>query len=84
MSEEKNKSRIAREILEHLHASTYLPDQMALFVYLLWLDDKIYLYDDEKFCEIIRDLRSMDAGDEFTYTKEEIIEMLTPYVIPIT
>jgi len=57
---------------------------MALFVYLLWLDDKIYLYDDEKFCEIIRDLRSMDAGDEFTYTKEEIIEMLTPYVIPIT
>jgi len=84
VSHEIDKSRIATEILDYLNTHKYQPDRAAQYIFKIWLDEKIYLSDDQPFCDNIDKLSGMDAGDEFTFTKEEIIEMLTPYITPTT
>ncbi|MGE8323817.1 MAG: hypothetical protein ACN6OX_12150 [Pseudomonas sp.] len=71
---------IARDLVKYLSTRKYDAVKFAMYAYSIWLDYKLYHSGDVRLVEIMEKLRSMDAGDEFEYSKEEALEMLSAYL----
>ncbi len=71
---------IAKDLVEHLSTRKYDAVKFAMYAYSIWLDYKLYQSDDTQLVEIMEKLRSMDAGEEFEYSKEEVLEILNGYM----
>ncbi len=74
------RSSLVRDIMEYLEATAYNPSAVAKYVYAKSLDCRSYQYKDEKLNELLGRVIGMSAGEEFVYSKDEIVEMLRRYL----
>ena len=76
MNDRDEKLRLVREVIDFVVEQPYDPEVLAKFVYLKSLDARVYRYGDKRLNEIFDVLGGMSAGEEFFYSREEVLEML--------
>lgn len=74
------RSSLVRDIIGYLEATAYNPSAVAKYVYAKSLDCRYYQYKYEKLNELLDRIIGMSAGEEFVYSKDEIVEMLRKYL----
>ena len=77
------KKRIIQNMIDFLASREYDPLEFSKYTYTISLDEKIHRSDDTQFNDLIYTLSGMDAGEEFTFSKNEALEMLRSYLISI-
>lgn len=77
------KIRLINELMDFLQSSSYDAEIFAKYVYVKSLDKKSYFYRDKQLNNLLDILGGMSAGEEFYYSKDEALEMLTSYVIAL-
>lgn len=80
MNERDEKLRLMREVIDFVVEQPYDPEVLAKFVYLKSLDARVYRYGDKRLNEIFDVLGGMSAGEEFFYSREEVLEMLNSFI----
>lgn len=83
MLSKKEKKRIVQNMINFLSSREYNPLEFSKHTYLISLDEKIHRSDDIQLNEIMYTLSGMDAGEEFIFTKTEVLEMLRSYLASI-
>ncbi|KMN16011.1 hypothetical protein TU87_22725 [Pseudomonas weihenstephanensis] len=79
----KNNEReikLLEEIVAHIESVPYSPPQCAKYIYAKHLDECVYEFEDERLNEIFDVLGGMSAGEEFFYSKEEVLTMLNDHL----
>lgn len=80
MSQRNEKLKLVREIIEFIETQPYDPETCARFVYVKSLDEMAYRYGDKKLNTLLDIMGGMSAGEEFFYSKDELLEMLNSYL----
>ncbi|UEP48557.1 hypothetical protein [Burkholderia ambifaria] len=80
MNDRDEKLRLVREVIDFVVEQPYDPEVLAKFVYLKSLDARVYRYGDKRLNEIFDVLGGMSAGEEFFYSREEVLEMLNSFI----
>ncbi|UEP35159.1 hypothetical protein LL998_02385 [Burkholderia ambifaria] len=80
MNDRDEKLRLMREVIDFVVEQPYDPEVLAKFVYLKSLDARVYRYGDKRLNEIFDVLGGMSAGEEFFYSREEVLEMLNSFI----
>jgi len=80
MNERDEKLRLVREVIDFVVEQPYDPEVLAKFVYLKSIDARMYRYGDKRLNEIFDVLGGMSAGEEFFYSREEVLEMLNSFI----
>ncbi|MBY4769469.1 hypothetical protein [Burkholderia ambifaria] len=80
MNERYEKLRLVREVIDFVVEQPYDPEMLAKFVYLKSIDARVYRYGDKRLNEIFDVLGGMSAGEEFFYSREEVLEMLNSFI----
>ncbi|HHY6931706.1 TPA: hypothetical protein ACV4T7_005686 [Burkholderia ambifaria] len=80
MNDRDEKLRLVREVIDFVVEQPYDPEVLAKFVYLKSLDARVYRYGDTRLNEIFDGLGGMSAGEEFFYSREEVLEMLNSFI----
>ncbi|ACB62893.1 hypothetical protein BamMC406_0396 [Burkholderia ambifaria MC40-6] len=80
MNERDEKLRLMREVIDFVVEQPYDPEVLAKFVYLKSIDARVYRYGDKRLNEIFDVLGGMSAGEEFFYSREEVLEMLNSFI----
>ncbi|KVD14887.1 hypothetical protein WI80_08025 [Burkholderia ubonensis] len=80
MSQRDEKLKLVTEIMEFIETQPYDPEICARYVYVKSLDDRSYRYGDQKLNTLLDTIGGMSAGEEFFYSKDELLEMLNPYL----
>ena len=80
MNERDEKLRQVREVIDFVVEQPYDPEVLAKFVYLKSIDARMYRYGDKRLNEIFDVLGGMSAGEEFFYSREEVLEMLNSFI----
>ncbi|WP_321864038.1 hypothetical protein [Burkholderia cenocepacia] len=80
MSQRDEKLNLVQEIIEFIETRPYDPVDCARHVYIKSLDARAYRYGDEKLNTLLDLMRGMSAGEEFFYSKDELLEMLNLYL----
>ncbi|WP_059985441.1 hypothetical protein [Burkholderia ubonensis] len=79
MSQRDEKLKLVTEIMEFIETQPYDPEICARYVYVKSLDDRSYRYGDQKLNTLLDTIGGMSAGEEFFYSKDELLEMLNSY-----
>ena len=74
------KIKLVKEIIGFALEQPYEPDKFSKYVYAKSLDRRPYRYGDRELNRLLDILVGMSAGEEFRYSKEEVVEMLQSYV----
>lgn len=77
------KLQLINEITNFILSQPYDAEKFAKYVYVKSLDEKSYRYGDKELNQLIDILAGMSAGEEFYYSKEEVLEMLRSYVLAL-
>ncbi|KVU32959.1 hypothetical protein [Burkholderia ubonensis] len=80
MSQRDEKLKLVTEIKEFIETQPYDPEICARYVYVKSLDDRSYRYGDQKLNTLLDTIGGMSAGEEFFYSKDELLEMLNSYL----
>ncbi|MBR8065169.1 hypothetical protein KDX32_18975 [Burkholderia ambifaria] len=80
MNDRDEKLRLVREVIDFVVEQPYDPEVLAKFVYLKSIDARVYRYGDKRLNEIFDVLGGMSAGEEFFYSREEVLEMLNSFI----
>ncbi|KVD73883.1 hypothetical protein WI89_11380 [Burkholderia ubonensis] len=80
MSQRDEKLKLVTEIMEFIETQPYDPEICARYVYVKSLDDRSYRYGDQKLNTLFDTIGGMSAGEEFFYSKDELLEMLNSYL----
>ena len=80
MNERDEKLRLVREVIDFVVEQPYDPEVLAKFVYLKSIDARMYRYGDKRLNEIFNVLGGISAGEEFFYSREEVLEMLNSFI----
>ena len=80
MNDRDEKLQLVREVIDFVVEQPYDPEVLAKFVYLKSLDARVYRYGDKRLNEIFDVLGGMSAGEEFFYSREEVLEMLNSFI----
>ncbi|NHL65170.1 hypothetical protein EIB72_02020 [Burkholderia ambifaria] len=80
MNDRDEKLQLVREVIDFVVEQPYDPEVLAKFVYLKSLDARVYRYGDKRLNEIFDVLGGMSAGEEFFYSREEVLEMLHSFI----
>jgi hypothetical protein len=80
MNDRDEKLQLVREVIDFVVEQPYDPEVLAKFVYLKSLDARVYRYGDKRLNEIFDVLGGMSAGEEFFYSREEVLEMLYSFI----
>ncbi|KVC96539.1 hypothetical protein [Burkholderia ubonensis] len=80
MSQRDEKLKLVTEIMEFIETQPYDPEICARYVYVKSLDDRSYRYGDQKLNTLLDTIGGMSAGEEFFYSKDELLEMLNSYL----
>lgn len=80
MSQRDEKLNLVREIIEFIETQPYDPEACARYVYIKSLDARAYRYGDKKLSTLLDLMGGMSAGEEFFYSKDELLEMLHLYL----
>lgn len=80
MNDRDEKLQLVREVIDFVVEQPYDPEVLAKFVYLKSLDARVYRYGDTRLTEIFDVLGGMSAGEEFFYSREEVLEMLNSFI----
>lgn len=80
MSQRDEKLKLVTEIMEFIETQPYDPEICARYVYVKSLDDRSYRYGDQKLNTLLDTIGGMSAGEEFFYSKYELLEMLNSYL----
>ncbi|KVP44087.1 hypothetical protein [Burkholderia ubonensis] len=80
MSQRDEKLKLVTEIMEFIETQPYDPEICARYVYAKSLDDRSYRYGDQKLNTLLDTIGGMSAGEEFFYSKDELLEMLNSYL----
>ncbi|MBC3502138.1 hypothetical protein HU761_11995 [Pseudomonas sp. SWRI59] len=83
MLSKKEKQQIVQDMIDFLESSEYKPLEFSRHTYLISIDEKIHRSDDAQLNELMYILSGMDAGEEFTLTKNEVLEILRSYLLSI-
>ena len=83
MLSRKEKKRIVQNMINFLSSREYNPLEFSKYTSLISLDEKIHRSDDIQLNEIMYTLSGMDAGEEFMFTKTEVLEILRSYLLSI-
>ena len=76
----KDKLNLINEIIDYIVSRPYVPEEFAKYVYVKAIDERSYRYGDKELNRLMDILGGMSAGEEFFYSKEEVVEMLRSYV----
>ncbi|MBM2767949.1 hypothetical protein [Burkholderia anthina] len=80
MNQRDEKLRLVREIIEFIETQPYDPEICARYVYVKSLDARAYRYGDKRLNVLLDAIGGMSAGEEFFYSKDELLEMLKLYL----
>jgi len=80
MNQRDEKLRLVREIIEFIETQPYDPEICARYVYVKSLDARAYRYGDKRLNVLLDAIGGMSAGEEFFYSKDELLEMLRLYL----
>ncbi|MCR4470691.1 hypothetical protein [Burkholderia sp. SCN-KJ] len=80
MNQRDEKLKLVTKIMEFIEAQTYDPEICARYVYLKSLDARAYRYGDKRLDTRLDTIGGMSAGEEFVYSKTELLEMLKAYL----
>ncbi|WP_080407354.1 hypothetical protein [Burkholderia ubonensis] len=80
MSQRDEKLKLVTEIMEFIETQPYDPEICARYVYVKSPDDRSYRYGDQKLNTLLDTIGGMSAGEEFFYSKDELLEMLNSYL----
>ena len=80
MTECTEKVRFVGEIVHFVETHPYEPEACARYVYVKSLDERAYRYTDEKLNRLLDVIGGMSAGEEFFYSRDEVLEMLRSYL----
>jgi hypothetical protein len=80
MNQRDEKLTLVREIIEFIETRPYDPEACAQYVYVKSLDARTYRHHDKKLNTLLDVIGGMSAGEEFFYSKDELLEMLTSYL----
>ncbi|WP_175715882.1 hypothetical protein [Burkholderia ambifaria] len=81
MNDRDEKLRLVREVIDFVVEQPYDPEVLAKFVYLKSIDARVYRYGDKRLNEIFDVLGGMSAGEEFFYSREEVLEMINSFIL---
>lgn len=73
------KIKLISEITDFTLSQPYDPEKFAKYIYLKSLDERTYRFYDKELNGLLDILGGMSAGEEFYYSKEEVLEMLRSY-----
>ena len=73
------KIKLISEITDFTLSQPYDPEHFAKYIYLRSLDERTYRFGDKELNSLLDILGGMSAGEEFRYSKEEVLEMLRSY-----
>lgn len=73
------KLKLINEIMDFVLGQPYDAEKLAKYVYVKSLDEKSYRYGDKELNHLLDILGGMSAGEEFYYSKEEVLGMLRSY-----
>ncbi|WP_080410724.1 hypothetical protein [Burkholderia ubonensis] len=80
MSQRDEKLKLVTEIMEFIETQPYDPEICARYAYVKSLDDRSYRYGDQKLNTLLDTIGGMSAGEEFFYSKDELLEILNSYL----
>ena len=80
MNQRDEKLRLVREIIEFIETQPYDPEICDRYVYVKSLDARAYRYSDKRLNVLLDAIGGMSAGEEFFYSKDELLEMLKLYL----
>ncbi|EUC19010.1 hypothetical protein PMI06_002880 [Burkholderia sp. BT03] len=81
MNQRDGRLRLVTEIIEFIEAQPYDPEVCAKYVYGKALDARAYRYEDRRLNTLLDTIGGMSAGEEFYYSKVELLEMLKSYLL---
>lgn len=73
------KIKLIREIMDFTLSQPYDAERFAKYIYMKSLDERPYRFGDKELNRLLDMLGGMSAGEEFYYSKEEVLEMLRSY-----
>jgi hypothetical protein len=83
MNRRDEKLRLVKEIVEFIETRPYDPENFSRYVYIKTLDARAYRHEDKKLNALLDIIGGMSAGEEFFYSKDELLEMLKIYMSKI-
>ena len=73
------KLKFIKEITDFILGQPYDPEKFAQYVHVKSLDEKSYRYNDDELDHLLDIIGGMSAGEEFYYSKDEVLEMLRSF-----
>ncbi len=80
MDQRDEKRAWVTAIMTFIETQPYDPDRCARYVYTEALDARAYRYRDRRLDTLLDTIGGMSAGDEFHYSRDELVEMLRSYL----
>lgn len=80
MDKHYERLKFANEIIDFVASSPFDPEVCARYVFVKSLDEQAYLFEDDELHRLIDTLGGMSAGEEFFYSRDEVLDMLMAYV----
>lgn len=80
MNQRDEKLKLVKEIVEFIETQPYTPEDCARYVYVKSLDSMAYRYSDQRLNTLLDAIGGMSAGEEFFYSKDEVLAMFKSYL----
>ncbi|PVD44162.1 hypothetical protein C5188_06790 [Serratia liquefaciens] len=81
MKQHDEKLNLLTEIIDFIEMQPYDAENCARYIYVKSLDAMAYRYGDQRLNTLLDIIGGMSTGEEFFYSREELLEMLKSYLL---